>query len=75
MPGTSPGMAQEPALSLPKGGRPGMAEGSEPQTPCAPETPFGSSQRLNRTAVDLFRVSLSTVAAGRPHGYPEQVRV
>ena len=24
---------------------------------------------------DLFRVSLSTAAAGRPHGYPEQVRV
>ena len=35
-------MAQEPALSLPKGGRSNMAEGSGPETPRAPKPPADS---------------------------------
>ena len=49
-------MAQEPAPSLPKGGRSDMAEGSGPETPRAPKTPgdlsLGLARWLNRTAVE-----------------------
>ncbi len=67
IPGTSPGMTKEPALSLPKGGvRASRARGGS-QTPRAPETPggppFSLTQWLNRTAMDLFRASPSGAMA------------
>ena len=53
------GMAQEPALSLPKGSRSDMAEGSGPETPRAKTpggVPPGFARWLNRTAVEQVRV-------------------